>query len=146
MTLVDVLVDVLDGAYIEGNFHIYMAFQFQEEHGIVRNNIMVVHFMTSDIVLPAIVRTPIEWISIFIYRSLLSKGLGEMFRTLATLHAWGIGVLWSTWSMGHHFTDQFVQPWIGVLIWKDGPDQGINIFWSPNLRTLVKPYEKMHVW
>jgi len=114
--------NVLYGAHIESEFHIDMALKFEEEHGTEGNHIPIIHHVTSDIMLLAIIRATILWVSILIDRSFLPKGFGKVFGTLAILHARCIGVLGSTGPMGHELTHQFVQSGMGLLIWKGSRD------------------------
>ena len=87
VTLVDVLVDVLDGPHIEGEFHIDVTLKFEKEEGRVGNHPSVVHRMALDLMTYASVVTTVFWISIFSNCGLIAKVFRKVFSAPVVLHA-----------------------------------------------------------
>jgi len=78
MPLVDILMNVFDGVHVEGEFSIDMALKLKEQEWRERDYISVVHHMTSDVMMLAIIWATIKWVAIIINGSLLLKGSREV--------------------------------------------------------------------
>ena len=79
MTLAKIFVDVLDTPHIAGEFRVDEAYEDNQEQRRIWNNPLIVHHVTSDIVLP-----PIIAMTIFGYPSSFSvvcsqNGFGKCF-------------------------------------------------------------------
>ena len=78
MALVHILVDVFHGAEVEGDFCIDMTLKLQEEEWRKKAYILVVHHMTSDVMVDTIIWAIIKWVFIIIDRIILLKRFREV--------------------------------------------------------------------
>ena len=87
MTLVEVLVNILHGAYVEGELYIDVTLHLEEEERGIGNNPSVVHCKTTNFMLYTCVPTTIFWIAIVMNYGLITELLGIVFTTVPVLHA-----------------------------------------------------------
>ena len=92
MTLIEVLVNILDGAYIEGEFYIDVILHLEEEERGIGNDPSVVHCKTTNFILYTSVPTTIFWIAIVMNYGLITELLRIVFTTAPVLHAGASGL------------------------------------------------------
>ena len=118
MILVKILVNILDGAHIEGEFYIDVTLHLEEEERGIENDSCVVHCKITNFILYTSILTTIFWIAIVMNNGLITELLRIVFTTAPVLQVGCIRLMLSTWAMSHHIRDQFEQPWVCLRIWE----------------------------
>ena len=98
MTLVKVLVNILDGAHIEGEFYIDVTLHLEEKERGIGNDSSVVHCKITNFMLYTSVPTTIFWIGIIMNYGLIAEFLGIVFTTAPVLHTGCIRLMISIWA------------------------------------------------
>ena len=101
MTLVEILVNILDKAHIEGEFYIDVILHLEEEEKGIGNDPSVVSCKTTNFMLYISVPTTIFWIVIVINFGLITEFLKIVLTAVPVLHAGCIRLMLSTWAMSH---------------------------------------------
>ena len=116
MTLVEVLVNILDGVHIKGEFYIDVTLHLEEEERGIGNDPSVIYCKTTNFMLYTSVPTTIFWIAIVMNYGLIAEFLEIVLTVAPVLHAGCIRLMVSTWAMSHHIRDQSEQPWVCLRV------------------------------
>ena len=96
MTLVEVLVNILDGVHIEGEFYIDVTLHLEEEERGIGNDPSAIHCKTMNFMLYTSVPMMIFWIAILMNYGLTAEFLGIVLIVAPVLHAGCIRLMLST--------------------------------------------------
>jgi hypothetical protein len=145
MALVDILVDVLDGADGGYALHIDVAPVLPQQVWAVADHPAIVHLFVIDNVGLASVPAAHVGIGIFSDSGGVPEWLGEALGTATILLAWRCGQGIIARGVDHVLLDQLKQLWLSILIRHLSRQQGIHIIWSAQLVVRVEKENHVHV-
>src|SRR6266850_2615936 len=145
MTLVDVFVNVFNCLNRSTNLHIDMAIVSGRQIRTVRDNIPVGISVPILFKKAPIIGSSIEWIPIITKVSCFTQFFGILFCTPSISHAFGTGLLSTTWTMNHVFSDDLIQNGLSHRIRNLSRNNRINISCISDLIIRVEEDQEVHM-